>query len=79
VVTSQQEFMVEKRQHVTWQHQINAKTKKSIQRLEAQIGKMARELSETKKDEFLTQTILIQGVISNESYNNSKKWQDHRN
>jgi hypothetical protein len=58
LVTSQQEYLTEQRQFVNSQHQTNARTEQSIQRLEAQIGQIARELSERKNGEFPAQTIL---------------------
>ena len=42
---------------MTSQHQINTRTEQVIQRLEAQMGQMARELNERKKGEFPAQTI----------------------
>jgi hypothetical protein len=57
MMASQQEFMIEQRQFVTLKHQTNAMTKQSIQRVEGQMGQMARELSEIRKCEFPTQTI----------------------
>ena len=48
--------MTEQKQFPTSQHQTNAKIQ-SIQRLEAQMGQMARELGERKKGEFTAQTI----------------------
>ena len=44
-------------QFVIVQQQTNAKNDQAIQRLEAQMGQMARELSERKKGEFPAQTI----------------------
>jgi hypothetical protein len=49
--------MAEERQFWTDQRQVNVQNSQAIQKLEAQMGQMARELSERKKGEFLAQTI----------------------
>jgi hypothetical protein len=49
--------MAEERQFWSDQRQINAQTSQAMQKLEAQMGQMARELSEGKKGEFPAQTI----------------------
>jgi hypothetical protein len=49
--------MVEEKQCQTEQRQTNAKHEQSIQRLEVQMGQMAKELSGRKQGEFPAQTI----------------------
>ena len=49
--------MAEERQYQTQQRQVNAQNSQAIQKLEAQMWQMARELSERKKGEFPAQTI----------------------
>ena len=61
LATSQQELMAEQRQFKTNQRQVNAQTSQAMQKLEAQMGQMARELSERKQGEFPTQTITNPG------------------
>jgi hypothetical protein len=57
LATSQEQFMAEERQFRTDQRQVNAQNNQATQRLEAQMGQMARDISERKKGEFQTQTI----------------------
>jgi hypothetical protein len=50
LVSTQQDF-------ITYQKQINAKHEQASQRLEVQVGQMAKELSGRMQDEFPAQTI----------------------
>ena len=49
--------MAKERQFRTDQRQVNAQNSQAIQKLEAQMKQMAREMSERKKGEFPAQTI----------------------
>ena len=57
MAASQEQFTAEEEQFWTEQRQTNAKHEQSIQRLEVQVGQMAKELSGRKQGEFPTQTI----------------------
>jgi hypothetical protein len=52
LAASQEQFMEEEKKFWTEQRQTNAKHEQSIQRLEVQVGQMAKELSGRKQDEF---------------------------
>jgi hypothetical protein len=49
--------MADEKQFQTGQRQTNAKHEQAIQRLEVQVGQMAKELSGRKQGEFPAQTI----------------------
>ena len=49
--------MAEERQFRIDQRQVNAQTNQAMQKLEAQMGQMAKELSERKKGKFPAQTV----------------------
>ena len=57
MLTSQKLFMAEEKQFWIKQRQTNAKHEQSIQRLEVQVGQMAKKLSGRKQGEFPAQTI----------------------
>jgi hypothetical protein len=52
MLTSQDQFMADERQFWIEQKQINAKNKQAIQRLEVQVGQIAKELSGRKQGGF---------------------------
>ena len=57
MLTTQEQFMAEEKQFRIEQRQTTAKHEQAIQRLEVQVGQMAKELSGRKQGEFPTQTI----------------------
>jgi hypothetical protein len=57
LAASQEQFLVDDKQFWIEQRETNAKHEQSIQRLEVQVGQMAKELSGRKQGEFLAQTI----------------------
>jgi hypothetical protein len=57
MLKTQEQFMAEEKQFRIEQRQTNAKHDQSIQRLEVQVGQLAKELSGRKQGEFPAQTI----------------------
>jgi hypothetical protein len=57
LVKSQDQFMVEEKQFRNEQRQTNAKHEQSIQRLEVQVGQLAKEMNVRKQGELPAQTI----------------------
>ena len=57
MMTSQEQFMAEEKQFQNEQRQTNAKHEQSIQRLEVQVGQMAKEICGRKQGEFPAQMI----------------------
>jgi hypothetical protein len=66
--------MVEERLFWTDQRQINAQNNQAIQKLEAKMGQMARELIERRKGEFPTQTIPNLGGHQQLKVVTTQKW-----
>jgi hypothetical protein len=57
LVKSQDQFMVEEKQFRNEQRQTNAKHEQSIQRLEVQVGQLAKKMNVRKQGELPAQTI----------------------
>jgi hypothetical protein len=57
MLTTQEQFMAEEKQFRIEPRQTNAKHEQAIQRLEVEMGQMAKELCGRKQGEFPTQTI----------------------
>jgi hypothetical protein len=64
MLKTQEQFMAEEKQFQNEQRQTNTKHEQSIQRLEVQVGQLAKEMNVRKQGEFPAQTYLIQEVTS---------------